>query len=125
MSADNDMRKRWKAAKDEKEKAEVLFATSKNALGDLCRSIDEAVYELARLPEEYARLSLSRGFSAPLDKATRLLEQRCKRMEEEMVSLEQLAQFRSRLKQMKGRWTFSDRPRRCTREFVRLRRKSS
>ena len=58
------MKKLWEAAKDEKERIEVLLATSISALGELSNIIDESMGELARLAEEYARLSFSDFFSA-------------------------------------------------------------
>jgi hypothetical protein len=72
VSVDDNMKKQWEAAKDEKEKTEALVATSKSALDDLSYAMDEAMDELARLAEEYACLSLSGCFSAPLEKAIRL-----------------------------------------------------
>ena len=103
LSVDDNMKKLWEAAKDEKERTEVLLATSKRALGDLSSIIDEAMDELAQLAEEYASLSLSGSFSAPLEKAISLLEQRCKGMEEKGVGLELLTKVRSSLEHMKGR----------------------
>jgi len=103
VSVDDDMRRQWEAAKDEKERTDALLATTRFALEDLRHSIDAAMDELARLAEAYACLSLSGSFSAPLEKAIRLLEQRCNRMEEKGVSLELLAKVRDSLEHMKGR----------------------
>ena len=74
LSVDDNMRKQWEAAKDEKERTEALLATSKIALEDLSHTVDEAMIELVRLAEEYMSLSLSGSFSAPLEKAVWLLE---------------------------------------------------
>ena len=103
LSVDDDMREQWEAARDSKESTEALLATSKSALRDLCHIIDEAMDELAHLAEEHASLSLSGSFSAPLEKAIWLLEQRCKGMEEKGVGLELLTKARSSLEHMKGR----------------------
>jgi hypothetical protein len=103
VSVDDNMRIQWEAAKGGKEKTEALVATSKGALDDLSRAMDKAMKDLARLAEEYASLSLSGCFSAPLEKAIRLLEQRCKGMEEKGVSLDQLEKMERSLEQMKGR----------------------
>ena len=103
LSVDDDMRKQWETAKDEKARTEALLVTSKSALENLSRIIDEAMDELARLAEEYASLSLSGRFSAPLEKAILLLEQRCKGMEEKGVGLELLTRVRASLDNMKGR----------------------
>jgi hypothetical protein len=100
VSIDSDMKRQWEAAKNEKEKTDALAETSQRALDDLTRIIGEAMDDLARLAGEYARVSLSGSFSAPLEKAIRLLEQRCKGMEEKGVDSEQLAKVRSRLEEM-------------------------
>jgi len=103
VSVDDDMKKQWETAKDEKEMSKALITTSKKALDDLSHAMGEAMEELTQLAGDYACLSLSGCFSAPLEKATRLLEQRCKGMEEKGVSPEQLETMRSSLEQMKGR----------------------
>ena len=103
LSVDEDTRTQWEAAKDEKARAEALLVTSKNALEDLSRIIDEAMDELARLAEEYGRLSLSGSFSAPLEKVISLLEQWCKGMEEKGVPSELLTKVRTTLDNMKMR----------------------
>jgi ElaB/YqjD/DUF883 family membrane-anchored ribosome-binding protein len=126
---DDNMRGSGRSAKDEKERIEALVATSKSALGDLSHSIDGAMVELARSAEEYARLSLSGSFSAPLEKAIWLLEQRCKGMEEKGVGLELLSRVRSSLEQMKERLDLLRKAKEKAREAVqrieeKVRRKS-
>ena len=119
MSVDDDRRKQWEAAKDEKERTDALLATSRSALDGLHRSIDEAMAELARLAEAYAGLSLSGSFSAPLEKAIWLLEQRCKGMEEKGVSLELLAKIRGSLEHMQERLDLLRKAKEKVREGVR------
>ena len=119
MSVDDNMRKQWEAAKDEKERTDALYATSESALEDLSCRIDEAMSELAQSAEEYARLALSGSFSAPLEKAIRLLEQRCKGMEEKGVGLELLTKVRTSLEHMKGRLELLRRANEKMREGVR------
>ena len=102
VSVDGNMRKQWEAAKD-KERTDTLLATSKSALEDFRRIIDEAMVELAQLAKEYARLSLSWRFSAPLEKAISFLEQFCKGMEEKGVALELLMALRNSLEEMTAR----------------------
>lgn len=103
VSVDDNIKTKWEAAKDEKEKAEALVASCKGALEDLSRSMDEAMDELVRLAAEYAHLSLSGSFTAHLEKAILLMEQRCKTMEEKGLGVEQLAKMRGSVKQMKER----------------------
>jgi hypothetical protein len=119
VSVDDDMKKQWEAAKDEKERTDALVATSETALEDLSNIIDEAMGELARLAEEYARLSLSGSYSAPLEKAIWLLEQRCKGMEEKGVGLELLTKVRTTLEQMKVRLALLRKAKETLREGVR------
>ena len=97
------MEKQWESAKDKKTTTAALIATGKRALEDLNRVTDDALDELAGWAAEYARLSLSGSFSAPLEKAIRLQEQRCMVMEVEAVTLKQLAKARKSLEQMKDR----------------------
>lgn len=103
MSVDDNMKRQWDAAKDKKEMTEALVATSESVLSDLSHAMDEAMDELARSAEHYACLSLSGCFSAPLEKAIRLLEQRCNGLEEKGVGPEQLERMHRSLDQMKGR----------------------
>jgi len=119
LSVDDDMRKRWEEAKDENERTEALLATSKSAVEDLSRIIDDAMDDLAGLAEEYASLSLSGSFSAPLEKAILLLEQRCKGMEEKGVGLELLTKVRASLESMKGRLDVLRQAKEKVRERVR------
>jgi hypothetical protein len=49
---DNNMRREWEAAKNEKERTEALVATSKSALEDLSCIIDGSMVELAQSAEE-------------------------------------------------------------------------
>jgi hypothetical protein len=87
---DEGVKKRWEAAKVEKEDTELLIARDESTLGDLTHAMNEAVDDLTLLVEDYATLSLSGPFSAHLKKATRLLEQRHKDMEKRGISKEQL-----------------------------------
>ena len=103
VTIDSNMKRKWEAAKNEKEKADALAETSKRALEDLYRIINDAMDDLAQLADEYAHLSLVGSFSAPLEKAIWLLEQQCKGMEEKGVGPEQLEKVRSSLDEMTGR----------------------
>ena len=103
LSVDDNMKRQWEATRDEKERTDALLATSNSALEDLGRIIDEAMDELARLTEEYARLTLSGDFSAAPEKAILLMELRCKGMEEKGVGLKLLTTVRTSLEHMKVR----------------------
>ena len=82
----------------------ALAETSNRALEDLDRIINEAMGDLAQSANEYAHLSLSGSFSAPLEKAISLLERQCKELEEKGVGPEQLEKVRRNLEEMKGRF---------------------
>ncbi len=103
VTVDEDMKKKWEAAKDEKEKTEALVAESERTLSGLSYSMDTGMDELVRLADEYGRLSLSGSSSGPLEKAIRLLEQRYNSMEGQGVSRDQLEKMRASLEGMKGR----------------------
>ena len=100
VAIDTNMKRKWEAAKSEQEKTDALAETSKRALDDLGRIINDAMDDLAQLADEYAHLSLSGSFSAPLEKAICLLEQQCKGLEEKGVGPEQLKKVRSSLDEM-------------------------
>jgi len=95
------MKKQWEAEKDEKEKTEAL-ATWKGTLDDLSGFVDEAISELVQLAAKYSRLSLSGSFPARLEKATLLMEQRCRTMAKNGGSVEQLTNMQHKLEFMKG-----------------------
>ena len=99
VSADEDVKK-WEAAKAQ-EDTEFLIATYERELGDLNGAMDRTVDDLARLVEDYATLSLSGPFSAHMEKAMLLLEQRYKDMEQKGVSKEQLETIEDSLELMK------------------------
>ena len=103
MLVDNDMKKRWEVAKNQKEKTEALMATIKHALDDLGYAMDEGMGELMRSAEEYARLSLSGCCLGPLEKATRFLEDQIKSMEGQGVSRDQLKKMQGSVEKMKRR----------------------
>ena len=83
-------KKRWEAAKAAKENAEADIATSERALSGLNHAMDSAMDDLARLVEDYGRLSLAGSFSKHVKKAIRLLEERRADMEKKRVSKAQL-----------------------------------
>ena len=101
VSVDQTMESKWKAAKNAKDKTETLIAAGKKTLNQLNSVIDRATNELSRLADDYSRLSLSRSFSAQMEKAVRLLEQSYKGMEEKGVGGEQLEKVRESLDVMK------------------------
>ena len=101
LLVDEGMKKRWEAAKDEKENRKALIAAHEKALGDLDRIMDEAMEVLARLLEDYDGKSLSGSFAAHMEKARGLLEQHYMDTEEQGVNREQLGNMRSSSEQMK------------------------
>jgi len=83
-SVDEAVKKEWEAAKVEKEVIELLIATHGSELGGLTHAMGKAVDDLAGLAEDYAAISLS----GHTEKAIRLLEQRCKDMEQKGIGRE-------------------------------------
>ncbi|SRR5258706_3201621 len=103
VTVDEDMKKKWEAAKDEKEKTEALVAESKHKLDSLSSTVETDMDALKGLQEEYAGLSLSGSFSGPLEKEIRLLELHCHSLEEQRVGRDQLEKMRGCLEDMKRR----------------------
>ena len=103
VSVDDNMKKQWEAARDEKEKTEALVEACKGALNSLSLVMDEVMDEVAKLAAEYSRLSLSGSFSAHLEKAILLMELRCGTMARKGVGVEQLAKMQRSLVHLKGR----------------------
>ena len=88
MSADQEMRKRWEAAKDGKEKIMALIAVNELVLYDLNQAIHRATNDLAQLMEQHGGLSLSGSFLEQLYSGVRLLKQRYKGMEKTGADLQ-------------------------------------
>jgi hypothetical protein len=106
VSVNQDMKKRWEAAKDEKEKAAALLAASNKVLNDLNQVVSRATTQLAQLAERYARLSLSGSFSAKVGSAVRLLEQHYRHLERKGISEDHLQKVKASLDYMKKKLEF-------------------
>ena len=101
VSVDQNMKKRWEAARDGKEKAAALVEASRQVLRDLNNVISYATNNLEQLVERYADLSLSGNFSAQVDSAVRLLEQNYAVLEKKGVNEDQLQKVKRSLDHMK------------------------
>jgi hypothetical protein len=99
-SADEDLKK-WEAVKAEKEDIESLIEQYQKERIDLNGAMDNTIDNLSRLVEDYAAYSLSGNFSAHMEKAIRLLEQRYEDMEQKGNSKEQLVKMKESLELMK------------------------
>jgi hypothetical protein len=91
---EDNIQKRWEAAKGEKETIAALIATNERALDDLAHIARDAMDELAGLAADYAGLSLAESFSATLEKLIRLLKMRYKAIKKKGVGLEHLEEMR-------------------------------
>jgi len=105
---DENMKKKWEVAKDEKEKTAVLIETHGKALYDLDRVIIGATDNLAQLVEQYARLALSGSFSAQVASAVRLLEQNYTALDKKGVDQHQLQRVTVSLVHMKRKLELLD-----------------
>src|SRR5258706_9865243 len=103
VTVDDEMKTKWEAAKDEKEKTEALVAGSQRKLDDLRSTIEASMDALVRLQEEFGRLSLSGSFSGPLEKEIRLLELHFHSLEEQRVSGDQLEKMQGSVEDRKKR----------------------
>src|SRR5258706_13550123 len=77
VTVDDEMKTKWEAAKDEKEKTAALVAGSQRKLDDLRSTIEAGMDALVRLQEEFGRFSLLGSFSGALGKAIRVLGLYC------------------------------------------------
>jgi len=101
VSVDQNMKKKWEAARDGKEKGAALIGASEKVLHDLNQIISRATNDLEQLVERYADLSLSGSFSAQVGSAVRLLEQNYASLEKGGVGREQLQRVKRSLDHMK------------------------
>ena len=101
MSVDDDMKKKWEAAKNEKEKAAIHIALNGMVLHDLNQVINRAPSDLVQLVEQYAPLAWSGSVLEKLGCTARRLEQMYKVMEEKGVSQDLLQQVKESLDRMK------------------------
>ena len=105
---DQNMKRRWEAARDGKgkEAAAALLEVSGKMVRDLNDDINHAASDLERLVERYADLSLSGNFSAQVDSTVRLLEQNYTVLEKKGVSEDQLNKVERSLDHMKRKLAF-------------------
>jgi hypothetical protein len=101
VSVDQDIKKKWEAAKDGEERAVVLTEARQKLQSNFDQVINRATNDLVQLVERYARLSLSSSFSAQVDGAIRLLEQNYTALERSGVGREQLQKVTASLDHMR------------------------
>ena len=71
---DQDVKKKWEIAKDEKAKTAVLVTFRERVLHKLDQVMNSCIGDLVQLTERHSRLALSGDFSAQVDKTIKLLE---------------------------------------------------
>lgn len=98
---DQDVKRKWAAAKDGKAKMAVLNAFRERVLRHLNQIINGATSDLARHVERYTLLSLSGNFSAQVHSVVRLLEQNYMTLETKGVDSDQLQKVKESLEHMK------------------------
>ena len=98
---DQNVKRKWAAAKDGKGKMAVLNAFRERVLRDLNQVIDSATSDLARHVERYTLLALSGNFSAQVDSVVRLLEQNYTTLETKGVGPDQLQKVKESVEHMK------------------------
>jgi len=96
-----DVKKEWETAKDEKAKTAVLITFRERVLHKLDQIINGGIGDLAQLVERYSRLAISRGFSAQVDKAIKLLEHRYLALKGNGVDQDQLQKVGESLDHMR------------------------
>lgn len=98
---DQDVKRKWVAARDGKGKLAVLNARRDRVLRDLNQIINGATDDLAQHVERYTRLSLSGNFSAQVSSVVRLLEQNYTALETKGVDPDQLQKVNESVEHMK------------------------
>jgi len=73
---DQDLKKKWEAAKDEKERTVALIAVNETVLYELDRVINPAPNDLVQLMEEFDCLLLTGSFLAQVERAVWSLERK-------------------------------------------------
>ena len=102
---DQNVKRKWAAAKDGKGKMAVLNAFRERVLRDLEQIINGATSDLARHIERYTLLSLSGNLPAQVDSAIKLLEQNYITLETKGVGPDQLQKVKESLEHMKRKLT--------------------
>ena len=98
---DQNVKRKWAAAKDGKGKMAVLNAFRGRVLRDLDQIINGATNDLAQHVERYARLALSGHFLAQVASVVRLLEQKYIALYMKGVGPDQLQKVKESLEHMK------------------------
>ena len=98
---DQNVKRKWAAAKDGKGKMAVLDAVRERVLRGLDQIIDGATSDLARLVERYTLLALSGIFLAQVASVVRLLEQKYIALYMKGVGPDQLQKVKESLEHMK------------------------
>ena len=98
---DQNVKRKWAAAKNGKRKMAVINAFRVRVLRDLDQIINSATSDLARHVERYTLLALSGNFSAQVDSAVRLLEKNYRTLEMKGVDYDQLQKVKESLEHMK------------------------
>jgi len=97
-----DIKKKWETAKDEKEKTAALIAVNEMVLYDLKQDIRRLSNDLASLVEQYASLSLTESFSVQMESTVKLLEQKYAVWEDAGFGQGELEMVKKSLDQMKS-----------------------
>jgi len=101
VSIDQNMKTKWEAAKDGRERTAALVVASEKVLNDLDQVINRAINNLAQLVGRYSRLSLSGSFATQVSSTVRLLEQNYIALEGNGVGHDQLQRVKDSLDHMK------------------------
>lgn len=101
VSTDEEMKAKWENAKAGKERDEEALKQLQVKINDLDKSIEDSITKLAELAANYADLSLSGSFSAQVEKAIKLLEQKLQSMQESGVDASQLQKVEDSLDAMR------------------------
>lgn len=85
----------------DRERNEVTLKFSQKVLDDLTKGVDESTTKLAELVSDYDGLAPSGSFSAQVEKAITLVEQKVKSIQESGVDKAQLDKLEASLAEMR------------------------
>lgn len=103
VKIDEGMKKRWNEAKEDKERKEAALEALRATSVNLTSALETGLTTLSELAAEYARLSLSGSFTAQVEKAIALYEQKLQGLQEKGVNAEQLKVVEACLDEMRSK----------------------
>ncbi|CCM07038.1 uncharacterized protein FIBRA_09357 [Fibroporia radiculosa] len=100
ITIDEDAKKKYDDAVEEKEKQEMGMAQLKKSIADMDMALAEAITKVGQLVEEYAKLSLSGNFAGQVEKSVSLLDLNLQTMRSNGTDIDTIKSVEKALKRM-------------------------